>query len=132
MPSRASPPLSSPVRLVLAALAVLGQLLAGAMVPAAAAATAPAALLGIPEAICHSDAGENDGSGRSPAHHGIDCALCPACLTLAPIALPAFVPVAVPRPRVVLVARPSAKPDATGPPSRTIEIAQPRGPPVQV
>jgi hypothetical protein len=119
------------LRLALAALAVVGQLLIGSVVPAVAAGPDAATLFGIPEAICHAHDTSGTPGDNAPGHHGIDCALCPLCFALAPIAALPDAPAPLPGPAVALAAR-ATPPIATStaPRARGARIPPPRGPPV--
>ncbi len=117
------------LQLVLVALAFAGQMLAGAAMPATGLDAA--ALLGLPGTICHV-ADPVDGPPPAPHRHDVDCALCPACLSLAAVAILLAPPAAVPTPPVRVAERPASWPVATGPPARRAVNPQPRGPPAQV
>jgi hypothetical protein len=108
---------NSPLGMLFALLALVGQLISGA----AMVRTEPAATLANATTICHAD----DTSDETPPiqHHPSDCPICPLCVSLsAPVALTARPP--LPTPRVVMVA------PATAPPSSIVVLAaRPRGPP---
>jgi hypothetical protein len=82
--------------------------------------------------ICHADEpadADTDPAGGSGGQHDHDCALCPVCLTHAPILAllpdgPAIRPAS--RPESVR----HATPPATGPPLLRFALHHPRGPPV--
>ncbi len=113
---------------LLAALALVCQIVFGSVVPAQAAQRAPS-LDTFP--ICHS--GETDGSDSGvPADHAhgdMQCALCPACHTLAAAAVvptPASIPARTP----ILAGRYATTPPARAPPGKAVLAATyPTGPP---
>ena len=113
------------VRLVVAVL----PLSAGPAEAARADSAAFVALMG--GTICHADAAQpGDPAGQDHDSHDHDCALCPACLGV--VAVQLTLPVSLPTPPQVAVARfvlPSA---GAGPPSSPFATARPRGPPVTV
>lgn len=110
--------------LVVSVLAVLARLAAGvAPVPAE---DWFAALQG--GSICHAPGSEGTGGSDSSGHGaGIDCGLCPACLTAAPVLADAP---PVPRlVRAVFAVRYVLPPPGRGPPTPAHAEARPRGPP---
>ena len=115
---------------LLATLAMLVRLVV-AMLPLSVepAEAAFVALMG--GTICHADAAQKgDPAGQDHDSHDHDCALCPACLGV--VAVQLTLPVSLPTPPQVAVARfvlPSA---GAGPPSSPFATARPRGPPVTV
>lgn len=120
--------------LLMAVLALLGQIAFGSAMPAQAAAQVPnllASPLGdIP--ICHSGAPgmADDGAPVDHAHHGMQCALCPACHVLAAAAVLPVLTSAVPAPLATLAARQELPPPARGPPAAAVLAATyPTGPP---
>lgn len=128
--TRLAGPRRSVLGLLMAVLALLGQVALGPIIPAQAAPSAPAPFADVP--ICHSGASGSSDSGVpvGQAHHGMQCALCPACHALAAaVVLP--VPVSpLPVPPVVTVARHMLLLPARGPPAATLLAAiYPTGPP---
>jgi hypothetical protein len=128
--SRASSSITGLFGIVLAFLALAGQISSGALATRGALRTPAWSLLGNGDAICHSEPGDPPGRPAKPAErHGSDCALCPVCLSLAlpspVLASPPFLPARLP----VVIARAAAPPSATGPPSRRVVATLPRGPP---
>ena len=116
-------------RSLLAVLALLCQIAAGAVVPQHLAAPAQLAGLEAAHAICF--AGRDDaGRDPAPAQHDSDCALCPLCLTLA--APGGLLSPAPALPVRIAVAAPPAwvQPPAQAPPVAPPIAAYPRGPPV--
>ncbi len=118
----------------MAVLALLGQIAVSSAVPAQATVRVPDLLAlpfgGIP--ICHSGASgtADDGVPVGHAHHGMQCALCPACQ---PLAAAAMLPVpvsAMPAPLATLAIRQALPPPARGPPAAVVLAATyPTGPP---
>ncbi len=112
--------------LLLAALALAGQVLLGCLVMPEAAAQ------GI-GAICHADGAAPEGPAPGPAphhRHGSGCILCPLC---AAAAMPGLIPAGPPpvtAPALQPAARAAVPPPARAPPSRPRLAALPRGPPV--
>jgi Protein of unknown function (DUF2946) len=111
------------IGVLLVLLALFGQLLATIRVPG------PDELLLADGAICHSDPGIADSVPSHSSNHGVDCALCPFCVSLAAPASPLVAPPAIPAPLVVVVRQPQLRPPARAPPVFRIAAAQPRGPP---
>jgi hypothetical protein len=123
----------STLRVLLAVLVLVGQLLAPTTHAAPRAPAAAALLLGqIP--ICHSGSGETSsepglpGPGQHPAGHE-HCALCPLAHQPVPAAMPAATAPAIEAPGFAIIAQPSLPPPATGPPGQVRCTARPRGPP---
>jgi hypothetical protein len=110
---------------LLALLALVGQLAAGASVPRALAWQSVAAA-----PICHT----GDDSRDTPAQrHSLDCLLCPFCAAMVSPALP--LPASGPMlaaPSVVQIDRAALPPPAIGPPSLLRHAGQPRAPPIPV
>lgn len=112
-----------PFGLLLAAFALLGQLMLGA-------ATMPAAASPLGEVpICHADDGGVPATPAGHRHHGADCALCPLCAALTQPAAALAAPPVLPAPRLVAAPRPSPPARAPPPATPTRLAAQPRGPP---
>jgi hypothetical protein len=118
---------------VLALLAVAGQLLIGAAIPAWATLAADGPLDGIP--ICHTAepaSSDSKAPAGSPVHHG-DCALCPVCHALAAMTALPTPPAPVPPPSLVVGAGAALLPPARAPPaSPVLTAAYPTGPPPAV
>jgi len=118
----------------MAVLALLGQIALGSAVPAQAAPWVPD-LLASPSGdlpICHSGAPgtSDDEAPAGHAHHGMQCALCPACHALAAAAVLPVPTSAVPAPLATLAARQALSPPARGPPAPAVLAATyPTGPP---
>ena len=118
----------------MAVLALLGQVALGSAVPAQAAPWV-SDLLASPSGdipICHSGAPRtsDDGAPMGHAHHGMQCALCPACHALAAAAVLPVPTSAVPAPLATLAARQALPPPAPGPPAPAVLAATyPTGPP---
>jgi hypothetical protein len=120
--------LRSFARFLLFALALFGQLGAGALaadMPDPAARALPFADLTV---ICHSGHSATD---EAPAHrHCPDCALCPFCLSLtAPFAALLPAPARLPPPVLRLASAIRPLPPARAPPSFRARSFYPTGPP---
>jgi hypothetical protein len=115
-----------PFGLLLALLALIGQLGFGFAMPRPAADAVLAAT-----AICH--ANDNGTDGPAPAApHAPDCVLCPLCVTVANTAF--LVPTGgppVPNPNAVVAGRLAFLPPPTAPPAPLRRPSQPRAPPLQ-
>ena len=111
----------------MAVLALLGQIALGSAVPAQATPWVPDLLASpfgdIP--ICHSGIPgiPDDGAPAGHAHHGMQCALCPACHALATAAVLPVPASAVPAPQAMLAARQALPPPARGPPAAAVLAA---------
>ena len=116
-------------RSLLAVLALVCQLAAGAVVRPDPVARGVIAGLDPAHIICFAGHGDRP-SDSPPAHHSADCALCPLCLTPgAPGALLAQPP-ALPLRRVLAVLPVWTRPPAHAPPAHVAAAAYPRGPPI--
>jgi hypothetical protein len=106
-----------------ALLALVAQLLSGAVVQR----TEAAAALGDATTICH--AHETSDEAPPVQHHPSDCLICPLCVSLSSTAFALSAHSALPAPRVIVAARAFILPLATAPPATIIFAARPRGPP---
>ncbi len=110
------------------AVLALGRLALGPVMPVQAAPSAPFGAV----PICHSGApgSPDDGLPAGQAHHGMQCALCPACHALAAAAALPVPASPVPAPPVAPAARPMLPPPARAPPAAALLAANyPTGPP---
>jgi len=129
-PKHPAGPRCSVLGLLMAMLALLGQIALGPITLASAAFSDTALFGDVP--ICHAGAPVGSGNGAPAGHtqHGIPCALCPACHALAAAA---FLPVPAPQPLappMALAARHTWPPPARAPPVAAIFPATyPTGPP---
>ena len=120
----------STLGLLMAVLALLGQVALGSIMPVQAAPSNTALFGDVP--LCHSGApvGSDNGAPAGHAQHGMQGALCPVCHALAAAA---FLPVSAPQPlapSTTLVARHAPSPPARAPPVAAVLAATyPTGPP---
>jgi hypothetical protein len=130
MASRLSRAPHRPAGLLLAILALVGQLALGAMVmPADAAAVA--------QSVAELDAASILCVGTPPPvhapphrHHAIDCALCPLCAAMATHGVILSAAPSLPAPPAAIAARAALPPPARAPPAQPRRAALPRGPPI--
>ncbi|HEY0206891.1 MAG TPA: hypothetical protein VGC15_22405 [Acetobacteraceae bacterium] len=133
-PVRPSGPRRSIPGLLLAALALLSLVALRPAMPDQAAPSVPGLQAspfgGVP--ICHADTpGSHNGTEPSGhAHHGMACALCPACHVLAAAAVLPDPGTPSPAPPAVPAARHALLPALCGPPAAAVRAATyPTGPP---
>jgi hypothetical protein len=117
--------------LLLAMLALAGQIAFGGLVPPVDAAESPLAGLDSLGVICHAASEGNPGESPAPHRHSPDCAICPLCVAMtAPAAALLSPGPMLPAPPTDTVTAESPRPPARAPPSAPPRAAQPRGPPV--
>jgi hypothetical protein len=104
-------------------LAILAQLASGTAVQR----TETLASLANATTICHSD--ETSDQAPVAPRHPADCPICPLCVPLSAPGIALTVQVALPAPRVMVIARSVVLPPATAPPAIVVSAARPRGPP---
>jgi hypothetical protein len=114
--------------LLLAVMALMGQLAVGAAVPLQDEAaerlnTFEAALI-----LCHSGTGSTP-SQQAPLHHHFDCALCPLCQVLAHYSVVLTSAPFLPEPPAGMTLRTRGVAAARAPPAPAVASAYPRGPP---
>jgi len=116
----------------LAALALLGQLALGVLVPRQTQETV-ASLFPWVNSICHADAPANPASGGDRQRHPLPgWMVCPFCLALSLPLAQASAPAKTPHPPAFWVAWRPSPPPARAPPSHDPASAYPRGPPALV
>jgi hypothetical protein len=117
--------------LLLASIALAGQLALGAIVPTDGPMQGTLSGLESLGVICHSPGPGDPDQPSTPDHRTPDCAICPLCVALAAPAMVVLVPAPVlPAPTIVLAARSSGPVQARAPPSEPLRTARPRGPPI--